>query len=96
MLPHSNGSEGSFHTQEPDEAAAAMGADHGRSRRSRAGAGGRLRDLLQQEAKDLRVSYSRVQQNPLNAAHVACTSRQNGMGGGTNTRNCCVHDIGLP
>jgi hypothetical protein len=32
-----------------------MGGEQGRSRRSRAGAGGRLRDLLQQEAKDLRV-----------------------------------------
>jgi hypothetical protein len=59
MLPHSNGSEGSLHGQEPDgelHEAAAMGGEQGRSRRSRAGAGGRLRDLLQQEAKDLRVS----------------------------------------
>lgn len=60
MLPHSNGSEGSHQQQDPDgdmheAAAAAMGADQGRGRRSRAGAGGRLRDLLQQEAKDLRV-----------------------------------------
>jgi hypothetical protein len=60
MLPHSIGSEGSVDPHDPDdgglqEAAAGMGAEHGRGRRSRAGAGGRLRDLLQQEAKDLRV-----------------------------------------
>ncbi|WIA33162.1 hypothetical protein OEZ86_006310 [Tetradesmus obliquus] len=68
MLPHSNGSEGSHQQQDPDDgemheaAAAAMGTDHGRGRRSRAGAGGRLRDLLQQEAKDLRTLEAEADQ----------------------------------
>lgn len=66
MIPHSNGSDSSFSAEAVKAVAGAFKragtptgsagtADQASGRRSRAGAGGRLKDLLQQEAKDLRV-----------------------------------------
>lgn len=65
MVPHGSGSDSSHDAASSEAARAVAGSFGGTSipgsgravgRRSRAGAGGRLRDLLQQEAKDLRVS----------------------------------------
>lgn len=74
MIAHGNGSDGSFSVEavragagsitRVDTPTESVSATEGVSgRRSRAGAGGRLKHLLQQEAKDLRVRmlFSMVQ-----------------------------------
>lgn len=68
MIPHGNGSDSSFSAEavrattgpfrraDTPTGLASGGAEQTGGRRSRAGAGGRLKELLQQESKDLRVS----------------------------------------